>query len=830
MAEVPTPVTPSTPNRNGYPDVAADDYEKALMSDDEEAYLAEFIGGGAARRDSKDALDSSMAEVSVTSNFTDRFFPPSPTTDKDLGSLGGNNNDNNGVGVDVGGYPDVPVLPAGTGTGTGNTSSVATPVPNIRQQQATTTTPAAGNTPLTHVPPTQYVVNDPTDHYDDDISTIANDTYVAKYMAADSNPNQLPATPKTPYPNTTPAADGQAGPASPDHTDGASQPTHIYTYNKLPKQKTRFQNQQVESSTSEESGVNTTFGKMNGHNGDGGSVFSLASSYKRFRGGSGWSRKNYMIAIIMSLFLLAVIAGLGYTFLRLQHQQDKQVQLEAQRQNGEPDANGSLNNPLPGDGSDDNNVFGDGWTLRPTGNPVPTPAPTIERSNAPSPIGPSPRPTPPPSPTPTRRPTTTPSLMPTMAPSVPPTLFPTGTPSLLPTMTRSEVLRQLLLEITTGETLMKISIPGTPQQRAFEWLHQDPNFLTYLRRRQIQRFALAVLYYSTTQPEDAQESLQTWMQYESNECTWFNSWFENRFPCGSDDIYKFVTLRNINLVGTIPSELALLTKLNSLVLSNNGLSGTIPKEFGEWDSLENLDLRGNYLTGRIPDLKDIPNIKNITLTYNWLTGNVPPSITKLNKLQHLDLTENSLFGFLPDKMCDKGLQTLAVDCDQVVCTCCTQCGSEETRAPVVLPPSPPTPPPTRPPTKPPTPVPTFGPTGCMDAIQVTKTCYSTGEAIIVNFRNCNPSTSDWIGIYPDSITQGQHFNPSLWKWSCNSQTCAVAISRGTTVMDATATGGSLWPLAGGEYKAWLMRRGGDGGAYPAVVGTTKFIVRNGNCW
>ncbi|CAJ1947827.1 unnamed protein product [Cylindrotheca closterium] len=775
------PSNPSTPNRHGYPEVASGDYDAAAMvSDDEEAYLRDIIGGGTERQDSQDALNNSMAEVSVTSNFTEKFFPPSPSSKNERKSA------------------DPPMV-----------------------QTPATPTPASPGHPA---PPTQYVVNDPYNAYDDDISTIANDTYVAKYMAGDNNPNQLPPTPKTPHQQTA-YHSGVQGPASPDQTDGASQPTHVYTYNKLPKQKTRFQTDQAESSTSEESGGNTTGGKM-GKGDDDKSVFSFAS-YKRFRGGSGWSRRNYMLAVCMSLFLLAVIGGLGYTFLRLRAQGDEDVLDQRSQQAGQPNANGGLNNPLPGDG------IGGGWTLRPTGNPEPTPAPTITRSNAPSPIGPSPRPTPAPTPRPTKLPTSNPSMTPTTSPTTP---FPTTSATSSPTGSPAEVLRQLLLRISTGETMLLINIPGTPQNRAYEWLHQDPNFTNYLERRLVQRFALAVMYYSTTQPEDAQESMQTWMSYDSNECTWFNSWFENRLACGSDDIYKFLTLRNLNLVGTIPSELAFLSKLNSLTLSNNGLSGSIPKEFGEWDSLENLDLRGNYLTGRIPEFKNIPNIKNITMNWNWLEGNVPPSVTKLDQLLHLDLTENSLFGFMPDQMCTKGLETLAVDCDQVTCNCCTKCGSEETRAPVVLPPSLPTPPPTRPPTPPPTPLPTLPPTPpptffgqCVDAIQPTKNCYTFGEPLIINFRNCVPNGNDWVGIYPDNVLSGQHFNPSLWKWSCNSQACADLISRGTVIMDATATGGSQWPLAPGEYKAWLFRRGGDGGAYPAIVGTTKFIIRNGQC-
>ncbi|KAL3928453.1 MAG: hypothetical protein SGBAC_012646, partial [Bacillariaceae sp.] len=647
-----TPGTPASPtNRSGYADIASPvDYEKALMGDDEEAYLKEMIGGGAGRQDSADLLNASMADVSVTSNFTAKFFPPSPSNAADQ------------AGIDNGTLA-VPILP------TGNSATAAQTPTRAPMQPA-----SPQGTPMTQPPPTQYVVNDPSNDYDDDISTIANDTYVAKYMA-DSNPNQLPPTPTTPYQNKPGAV--VVSPASPDMTDGASQPTHIYTYNKLPKKKMQFEQGGVESSTSEESGVNVAHG--GGDDADNKTVFSVAS-FKRFRGGSGWSRKNYTLAIIMSLFLLAVIAGLGYTFLRLQVQQADEDALDQQsQQSREPDANGSLNNPLPDGSGDGNNVFGDGWTLRPSASPVITQTPTITRSNAPSPIGPSPRPTKAPTANPTRRPTTAPSMTPSSTPTTP---FPTIAASSSPTQTPSEVLRQVLLEVTSGNTVQFASIPGTPQQRAFEWLHQDPNFLTYLKRRQIQRFALAVLYYSTTQPQDAQESLQTWMEYESNECTWFNSWFENRFPCGSDDIYKFLTLRNINLVGTIPSELALLTKLNSLVLSNNGLSGTIPKEIGEWDSLENLDLRGNFLNGRIPDFKNVPNLKNITLSWNGLTGNVPPSITNLNMLQTLDLTENSLFGFVPDQVCAKGLESLAVDCNEVVCKCCTECSSDETRAPV----------------------------------------------------------------------------------------------------------------------------------------------------
>lgn len=789
---------PATPNRNRLPEVSPAEYEKVLISDDEEAYLEEFAAGAADRdRDDNNTLEDMNA--SVTSNFTEKFFPPSPTASK------------NRAVVD---------LPLG--------DALAAPSTPARSVQMT-----PQDTPMSHAPPTQYVVNDP--QYEDDISTIANDTYVAKYM--DSNPNQLPPTPNTPRHN------GKVGgypdrPGSPDVSAGASQPSHVYTYNKLPKSKNRTSPK--DSSTSEESGINSGKKAADGDM-DNKSVFSFAS-YSRFKGGSGWSRKNYIVAIIMTFFLLAVIGGLVYTFLRLQSQQNKDKLSMQQR---EPDGTEGL----PGGGG----VFGNGWTLRPTTAAIPTSEPTITRSNAPSPIGPSPRPTRAPTNHPTRRPTTSPSIIPTTSPTTP---QPTGVPSLPPTMTPEEVLRTTIQAITSSKTMQAISTLGTAQQKAFEWLVQDPNFSDYLERRVVQRFALAVLYYSLKPTPVSEEALQTWMQYDTNECAWFTSWFENRLACGSDDIFKFLTLRNINLMGTIPSELALLTKLNSLVLSNNALTGTIPDSFGEWNSLSkfamanmyvwihskiglshiiilsrsaNLDLRSNFLVGRIPALRNVPNIINLDLSYNQLTGSMPDSLLRISDLERLDLTNNAMVGFVHDRLCAKGLTTLAVDCDKITCTCCTSCTSNVTRAPVQ---TPPTPPPTMPPTLPPTPGPTPPPTNpvCMDAIQVTKSCFTVGEVIIANFMNCNAAGNDWIGIYPENIQAGQHFNPFLWKWSCNSQQCFEAIVRGTVFMDINASGGALWPLGEGTYRAWLFARGGDGGAYPAKAGSNTFIVRNGGCF
>jgi hypothetical protein len=263
--------------------------------------------------------------------------------------------------------------------------------------------------------------------------------------------------------------------------------------------------------------------------------------------GSGWTSRNYTCACLIALFLMCVIAALGYTYHRLHEQKP----LFSSSSSSEP------------------NVFEES-TFRPTPTePSPTAIPTRRPTFSP-----------------TRAPTTP---QPTRSPTLPPTLNPTKSPSVSPTMSQQEDLKQVLAQITFN-TVQAIQVNGSPQQRAFSWLHQDPRYFDYSQLRIVQRFALATLYYAATTASfstqtSTSEALQTWMDYDTDECTWFMSWYENRLPCGSDGVVKHVALLNIQLSGTIPSELALLTKLNALLLYNNQMSGTIPREFGEWTSL-----------------------------------------------------------------------------------------------------------------------------------------------------------------------------------------------------------------------------------------------------
>ena len=109
------------------------------------------------------------------------------------------------------------------------------------------------------------------------------------------------------------------------------------------------------------------------------------------------------------------------------------------------------------------------------------------------------------------------------------------------------------------------------------------------------------------------------------------------------EIASLTKLRSLHvglndLTGPFPPELATLKRLKSLELTYNGLSGPIPPEIGGLDSLQWLGLFGNELTGSIPpEIGDLASLVSMDLCYNRLTGPIPPEIGRLSNLVWLKM-------------------------------------------------------------------------------------------------------------------------------------------------------------------------------------------------
>lgn len=129
------------------------------------------------------------------------------------------------------------------------------------------------------------------------------------------------------------------------------------------------------------------------------------------------------------------------------------------------------------------------------------------------------------------------------------------TPS--PTLSPESAAVKALIESVSLDGGAALQNASSPQFMALEWLQQDKNNAntTYDDWRMIQRYVLAVLYYSTG--GDSWINNEKWLSPE-NECTWFTSAID---PICNETggRYLRIILFGNDLQGTVPMELALLS-------------------------------------------------------------------------------------------------------------------------------------------------------------------------------------------------------------------------------------------------------------------------------
>jgi hypothetical protein len=96
------------------------------------------------------------------------------------------------------------------------------------------------------------------------------------------------------------------------------------------------------------------------------------------------------------------------------------------------------------------------------------------------------------------------------------------------------------------------------QYNVLEWLVEDPALDNYTEAKRLQRFALATLHGSLSRGMDQFELSPTtgnWMTY-TDECTWT---LTRDQLCDETGKVTSIYLENLNLKGTLPPELGLLS-------------------------------------------------------------------------------------------------------------------------------------------------------------------------------------------------------------------------------------------------------------------------------
>jgi hypothetical protein len=203
----------------------------------------------------------------------------------------------------------------------------------------------------------------------------------------------------------------------------------------------------------------------------------------------------------------------------------------------------------------------------------------------------------------------------------------------------------------------------SPQSTALEWVAGQAKFEASDRSRNVQRYVLAVLYYSTynVQHEHWNQakghvptgwtSATNWVSHTEDECDWEGVTCEGEAVVG-------ILLREHKMSGTLPLELAFLsTSLKTIDLSSNFIyvNGDAPTTpLTHLTNVDTLLLEDNYVvaTNGLPNgLGAMTSLVKVSLSYNLLQKQlVGSTFDKLTKLTHLEIESNFLSGGLPKEL------------------------------------------------------------------------------------------------------------------------------------------------------------------------------------
>ena len=211
----------------------------------------------------------------------------------------------------------------------------------------------------------------------------------------------------------------------------------------------------------------------------------------------------------------------------------------------------------------------------------------------------------------------------------------------------------------------QLSTSGTAQYHALRWLaNVDPAGLSPSDPNMLQRYVLAVVFYSTSATMDHVDPISGWRKQDnwltgSGFCSWYG--VECQMQLGASDADATTThydanapVTALNLTdnrvgGTLPSEFTGLSSLIKLDLSKNQIQGTLPKELAQVYSLRDLWLRDNQIEGSVPtDFGLFENLRQLHLGTNKLEGTIPTELESIADLRALGLESNLFQGRIPD--------------------------------------------------------------------------------------------------------------------------------------------------------------------------------------
>lgn len=259
----------------------------------------------------------------------------------------------------------------------------------------------------------------------------------------------------------------------------------------------------------------------------------------------------------------------------------------------------------------------------PTAEPL-TNVPTMVISSSPT-NAPTNGPTDEPTKNPTKYPTDAPTNAPTTArPTSHPTVerIPTISPG--PTTAPVETLHSVTAEFLS--TNYSVSFPNDPlasNMLALDFIVGEVagtgTSLVY-GPELAQRFATATVIFSVFGTSNDHIDDWIWSVRNVDECLWFG------ISCHNGTVTE-IGLGNLELAGTIPAEIGILTHLSVLDISQNNIYGPIPEELYKLTDINAIYLYQNELTGTLsPSIGNLGNLQRLHLSHNQFSGTIPLSM------------------------------------------------------------------------------------------------------------------------------------------------------------------------------------------------------------
>jgi Leucine rich repeat len=193
--------------------------------------------------------------------------------------------------------------------------------------------------------------------------------------------------------------------------------------------------------------------------------------------------------------------------------------------------------------------------------------------------------------------------------------------------------------------------PLSAQGRALDWLERDAQGLSVVDWRMLQRYALAMTFFSLN--GNGWFNGSEWLS-SSDECSWFRTVdtgsyrTQNSRSCDKNGRFVSLQLQENNLTGFIPHELSLLADLQVFDLSDNAIEGIIPTSIFSLGQVVYFDLSSNNLEGVLStNLGNMRNLSSFVVSGNNLSGTIPSEIGMLSTLITLTVDRNEFEGSLP---------------------------------------------------------------------------------------------------------------------------------------------------------------------------------------